>query len=524
MAVYRPIDFGAAPDGDPDVNRDAFQNAINACSTVGQDELHVTPPGRFTLSKQPNSNPWCVLGMGRNIRWRHDEGAEVAMRFDQANQTVPFGNHNALLYLWNYPGFTLENAQMFGNKIGAGGVTDYQEAPEHHRAVFCREGTGLRVLGGYYHDFTGDGIQLYNNCLDSLFDEVTMRWCQRDHITLSPTDPATAVRGVMIRNCWLEGASNQNVDNEHGPAHDVTIVGCTLIFHPNNSSSGICIAGSGTTISDPSTNWDIDDNNITGCIRFTWTSFSKIRRNRIINERRLSAIELERGQTGNLVDSNIITMTAPMGTANLAGIYLNGTAGGGSADATLRRNQITISGNPQSFGIRADGVVSLRAIENILQGTGVAAAGYSAMRVRATVPDRDVEWAVFHRNVARDFGASGITVASNPVFGKWARIRHLEAVQNRFENTLPGGPMKTGLALSDSLNTLRAGLAAGNEFGTGITTQVVAAASPRVAYSFSALSPGPAALVSERGRGAGIRERGRGAEIGGGRTLRAEAA
>jgi hypothetical protein len=523
MAVLRPIDFGAAPGGDPDVNRDAFQSTINACAPDG-DTLRVTN-GDFILSKQASSNPWCVLARQKNIIWEHEsENAIVSMRPDQANQTVPFGNHNALVYVWDYPRFTFRNANFNGNKIGAGGVTDYQEAPEHHRAVFCREGSNLTVQGGYVRDFTGDGYQLYNNCFNSLFDEVTMRWCQRDHITLSPTNPATAVRGVLIRNCWLEGASNQNVDNEHGPAHDVTIVGSTLIFHPNNSSSGICIAGSGTTISDPSTNWDIDDNDITGCIRFTWTSHSKIRNNRIINARRLSAIELERGQTGNLVDSNVITMAAPMGTANLAGIYLNGTAGGGSAEATLRRNQITISGNPQSFGIRADGVVSMRAIENILQGTGVAATGYSAMRVRATVPDRDVEWAVFHRNVARDFGASGITVASNPVFGKWARIRHLEAVQNRFENTLPGGPMKTGLALSDSLGTLRAGLAAGNEFGTGITTQVVAAASPRVAYSFASIAPGPAADLTEIRRGAELREASRGAEIGAGRTLRAEAA
>jgi hypothetical protein len=515
--------YGAASGGNPDTNRDAVQAAINACAPSG-DELWV-PNGQYLLSKQPNSNPWCVLAMGKDITWRHEsDNAVLGLRFDQANQTVPFGNHNALLYLWNYPRFTIINGRFFGNKIGAGGVTDYQEAPEHHRAVFCRNGSNLSVIGGYVSDFTGDAYQLYNDCFDSDFDGFMAQWCQRDHITLSPTDPATAVRRVTIRNCWLEGASNQNVDNEHGPAHDVTIRGCTLIFHPNNSSSGICIAGSGTTISDPSTNWDIDDNDITGCIRFTWTSHSKIRRNRIINARRLSAIELERGQTGNLVDSNVITMTAPMGTANLAGIYLNGTAGGGSAEATLRRNQITISGNPQSFGIRADGVVSMRAIENILQGTGVAATGYSAMRVRATVPDRDVEWAVFHRNVARDFGASGITVASNPVFGKWARIRHLEAVQNRFENTLPGGPMKTGLALSDSLGTLRAGLAAGNEFGTGITTQVVAAASPRVAYSFASIAPGPAADLTEIRRGAELREASRGAEIGAGRTLRAEAA
>jgi hypothetical protein len=478
MAVFRPTTFGASPGGDPDINRDAFQAAINACSTVGQDEVEITN-GDFILSKQANSNPWCVAAIGKNIRWRHESpSAQMSMRFDQANNGVPFGNHIALLYVWNYPGFWLDNAQMFGNKIGAGGPTNYLEPPEHHRAVFVREGTGLRVTGGYYHDFTGDGIQLYNDCLESDFEDVVMRWCQRDHITLSPSDPAHSVRGVRIKRCWLEGASNQNIDNEHGPAHDVEIDDCDLIWHANGSSSGLVIAAAGTEETNPSTNWDIHHCRIRGAIRATWAQV-KIRSCDITYDfdrggglypfAGLSCVEIERQSEGTEVtDNNLTLLNAPID--NVAGVYANGTLGGGAINLGIRRNIVNVSGRPNLFGLRLDGSSSAELEANDLTGPGIAATGYAGIRIRATVASRPVDWIRSINNRVRNFGQYGLRVVGT-VGSPRCEVSYLLSSGDEFENTV-GTAQSVGFGLDDGLGALKSAFLDRHRFGAGVVTGI----------------------------------------------------
>jgi hypothetical protein len=517
MAEHDIRTFG----GDPlsSDNTPAY-NAMVAAAVVG-DTVRVSA-GDFTLRKTPS--PWSGLV---NKRLRLVGPGTLRMAPDLAANPIPFGNSNALLYFTSAASgsFIGEGLRLEGSKPNADGPTEYigNEALEHHRGMFFDNCSDI-VLDGYsVRNMTGDALQLYNGCKNYQIRNFLMEWCQRDHLTFSPSSPLTPVRGILVEDGIARGASNQQIDNEHGPAHDVHVRRVTLERANNLLSIGLAIAGSGTDSTAPSTNWTIEDCTVLGGIRFTWTSYSRIRRTPITCDRAISGVEFERMQAGNELVSCPITCTYTGPVANLAGVYVNGTNGGGASNLRIEDCDISVA-KAAAFGIRADGIESIRAINNRLQGAGITAAGYYGIRVRATVPDRDIEFAVFHRNRVRDFGAAGLAIVGNLVGGKRAQVRHLEAVQNRFENTLPGSPQKVGLQLQDSANTLRSGLVAGNEFGTGITTQVVAAASPRVAYSFGSIAPGPAADVVPLGRAAELREASRGAEIGAGRTLRAEAA
>jgi hypothetical protein len=460
MAVHDITSYGAVS-GSAN-NTAAVQAAVDA-AVAGDDIL--IPAGVFTCRKATSIASVLV---NKRLNWTGTGSLEMAN--DEAMIGVPFGNSHATLYVSNgASGSTFSNFSMNGNKDGAGGPTEYVgfEQYEHHRGIFFNEGCTDVVFNNVsIRNYTGDAVQLYNDCRRFQFLNCTMEWCQRDHITLSPFSEINAVYDVLIDGCTLRGASNQQVDNEHGPAHNVTVRNCTLEFANNLLSIGLVIAGSGFGVAWPSRNWLVHNNTISGAMRFTWTSGSKIYNNVFTNPRQVSTIELERGQHDNEIYGNTIVQTQNA-VSNLAGIYINGSEGGGAARINIHHNDITVSNRAQSFGVRGDGIVNMTTEDNTITGPGLVAAGYSGVRARTSVADREMEHVIVNRNVIKNWGQNGVSVAGPSV--DTGRLRYIEVMDNQILND-SGTAMTRGVYLVSSTLDVFSATVVGNTYGAGVVT------------------------------------------------------
>lgn len=459
MAVINVADFGAsvlAAD-----NTAAIAAAVSAAQT--DDQITGTPGALYTCREATDI---AALTVNKRLHWYGDWG--MAMANDEAMDGDPAYNHHATLYLNSgASGSTFRGIRWEGNKDGAGGPTEYFDPSfvpsplEHHRAVFCNAVTDVLFEDITVKNYTGDGVQLYNSCERYVFRRCLMEWCGRDHITLSPFEDMTPVRDVLIEDCTLRGASNQQVDNEHGGAHRVTIRRNHLECADNVRSIGLAVAGSGTDINAPSTGWDVSNNTIVGGMRFTWTSSSIIRGNVFTNARRTSTIELERGQSNNRVTGNVITQTQTA-TNNLAAVYINGTDGGGALNILVSDNIATLTSR-FSFGVRADGAISVTVLGNVMVGPALTQVGYFGARARVTVAARPMTSFRVINNAFYGFGQAGVGVRGS-VGGE--SLDYAEIRGNVF------GGCATGMSLDDGLGTLKSALVAGNTYGSTVSSQV----------------------------------------------------
>ncbi|HKH20339.1 MAG TPA: right-handed parallel beta-helix repeat-containing protein, partial [Gammaproteobacteria bacterium] len=376
--------YGVCSGCDATANRNGLQAAINAAAAG--DVIYI-PNGTYEFKQSPSA--WSILiSKSLTIRGQSREATIVAMTAEDAADDAIAGNAHALFYVNAANDVTFEYLDMDGNKAGKGASTEYVEAVEHHRGIFVDGTDDVTIRYTTIHDFTGDAVQLYNGVEDTHIHHFTARHNQRDGVTFSPSSALTPVQRVSLHDCLLTGSSNQQIDNEHGPAHDIEVYNCTIFAPEMVRSSGIAIAGAGTDITAPSLRWNIHNNDITGQVLFVWTSDSVIRDNIINNPRRLSAVSMERAVSNTLIENNVITQTSTA-VANLAGVMMAGTAGSGATNVTVRGNQITTTFS-QAFGVRIDGAVSATVENNVITGSGTVATGFHGVRVRSTVEARPV--------------------------------------------------------------------------------------------------------------------------------------
>jgi hypothetical protein len=460
------VTYGACTACTATENRVAIQAAIDAAASG--DTVYI-PPGTYYVNKVPTSSPWSLYITGKSITIAGESRDTSIIALDpvEANQDVPFGNHLGVFYLKDIPGgATFRDLQLEGSKDNPDGPTEYEEAPEHHRGIFVWNVDGLLVEDTLIENFTGDALQLYIEANNTTVRRNIFRWNQRDGLTFSPA-PEEQLTGALVEYNEFYGNSNQQIDNEHGPAHDIEIRYNTLAYADNENSIGLTIAGAGTDASDPSTGWNVHHNQITGAILFVWTS-GTIADNVINNPRATSAVQLERMIGSASVLRNIINQTQTAND-NLAGIYSNGTAAGGLSNGLIEDNVITVA-DDKSFGIRLDGAVSVTVRGNTVVGGGVSAATYSGIRIRATVEARDVESALIHYNDIRDFGQYGIAFAGT--VNTQAKIVYAEVVGNKVRNLSSDGPTSTAINLNDSTGALRSVVLKHNVSGCGIDAAV----------------------------------------------------
>jgi hypothetical protein len=475
------VDYGASPSATPQANRIAIQAAIDASDDC--DIIYV-PIGIFVVERPPapppppppapppQRPPYSLRILGKTkltFRGESRAGSVIAMSAEEAADTGSQGRTNRLFYVSSSPELVFEHLQLAGNKEHSGTPTEYNPRLEHHHAFFVETSDHLRFSDLYIHDFTGDGIQLYNAATDVVIEDSTVEHCQRDGISLAPGNRATPVERVEIRNCLLRGSSNQQIDNEHAPANHVEIHGCTL--EPDGLfANKYVMALAGANAAAPSRHWHIHDNQINGPIVAVWASDVIVENNSIQNPNAKACIELSRNTTNWLIRNNDCRMLQTS-QINQAVIYASGTTTSGPRDIVISHNKLRVD-HPPSFGIRCDGCVSVEIRNNEISGAGGPAPQYAGIRLRTSVESRDFVSALITNNEIRDFGDAGIAIAGNLD----ARFLYAEIWGNRLFNSALPGPMKTAISLD--VSALKKGIVTENVFGDGIVTPISPASLP----------------------------------------------
>lgn len=451
QAIVVVTAFGACSGCSSDVNRVAFQAAITAAAPG--DTLYI-PDGTYTVNKAPGSF-WCLLlPKSLTVRGQSREGAVVAM--DPATAVDP-----ATIWLWNVtaPSDVLfVDLQLDGNKPGKGAVTPYQKTLEHHPGFFVQGTDRITFRNLEIHDFTGDGIQLYNGTTDVLVEDSRVRWCQRAGVSLTGLN----VERVLIRRNQLILNTTQQVDNESGPAYDVEVTDNDLA--PGRGDYTVAISGSDSDA--PSRRWNVHHNRLEGATFVVWAQEVVLADNVGTNAVGSACIEISRSAEVTIERVRCrMTQTAEDG---LSAVFASGTMGSGPR-VTVRDSFFQVDHGP-AWGVRLDGVVSALVDNNELIGPGIVSAGYAGVRARATVVGRDVEMIEVTRNRIRDWGMYGISFVGTT--GTQAKIAAARVAGNRIGNTRAGGPIRFAISLDDGTGVLRAAAVSSNVRGCGVTTQI----------------------------------------------------
>lgn len=450
-SVISVADFGAVGDGIAD-DRAAIQAAITAAAP---GDVVYFPAGIYSAS-QSVSGPWSIL-VNKSITLRGASRDSATLMLDKIEAASVDTSH---LLVIRASGVVVEHLALDGNKPGKGAFTGYDPLLEHHHGIQTQDAAGVIVRDVYVHDFTGDGIQLYLNTDAFTITDSTIRWCQRDGISLA----AELVEGATIARVTIDGCAGQCIDNEHGPANDVEISESTLAPGPNDNFT---IGMSGEDMANPSYRWNIHDNVINGAIFGVWTQNVTIERNTGVSQSQHAIIELSRSASHWVVRNNNWRM-AQTTLAGLAAVYLGGTVGSGSEDILIEGNTFKID-HPSTFGVRADGAVSVTVRGNDFIGAGVAAPGFYGVRIRATVEARDFASAVIEGNRIRDFGQKGVQLSGSGA----AKILDVRIRGNAFSNTSPIGPsMMTAISLDDGTGAAKSVTVENNVRGCGVATEV----------------------------------------------------
>jgi hypothetical protein len=133
----------------------------------------------------------------------------------------------------------------------------------------------------------------------------------------------------------------------------------------------------------------------------------------------------------------------------------------------ITRNTLAAVGRAQAFGVRVDGALSVKILDNDLRGPGLAAAGYAGVYLRATNPAEDFRSAIVRRNAISNWGDYGVSVQGNGA----ARLLAVNVVDNVFDDTT--GTMTCAMSLDDGTGAARAVTLSGNAMHGGVTTAVV---------------------------------------------------
>jgi hypothetical protein len=356
-------------------------------------------------------------------------------------------------------GITIENLELDGQRA----IQD-PRVDEHRHGIVANVAPGLTIRNVVVHDFTGDGIYLYDGVDDATIDHVTVTDDDRNGLTLGGTSSR-----IRITNSRFAGSAAQQLDSEAPIGHqdDVTISGCTFDTLGKTQQYVLTISGSSAAVR--SKNWLVEHNVINGGVLVVWGQDVTIRRNAGVNPTRFSSVRVYRASEGVNVEEN--DFTATQATAAAVGVIsVAGTAGGPPRHTRIARNTLRATGAVAGGGIRAEGAASLEILDNDLVGPGFATPSSNAAGIylRATITDPALgwDWAIVQRNRLSGWGATGFVVEGNGA----ARLELLSVTDNTFADR--AGTMTAALSLDDGTGCARDVRQAGNLALGGVTMLV----------------------------------------------------
>lgn len=403
LAVLSVLSFGAVPDDDVD-DRAAIQSTIDAVAASGGGDVLI-PNGHYLIGR---AGVAYYFGLKRPagvcIRGESEDGAVLVQAPGMAASV-------RLLYVTG-PGGCISNLTIEGNK-------EAQSADEHRAGIFAAATTGLVVDHVTLQGFTGDGIYLYTGVVDAAIRSVTAIDNDRNGVTMGGQ-----VDGLSIYGGQYAGNRAQQIDSEPGQGatvNGVTIVGADI---DGTGSNDYALTVSGTGPDSRSRGWTVAGNDLHGGILVVYGEDVVVAGNQIDNATTKPCLTAYRRSVDVQFVSNACRMTQTS-VANLPGIDILGTGTGHTPDRiSVVGNEVT-SVHPASWGVRAQGAISVTIVRNTIHGVmgGQYAAG---VFIRATSLVEPFRSAVVKDN-AVDGYARSLLVAGNVASGQRARLVSLVA-------------------------------------------------------------------------------------------------
>lgn len=389
-------------------NRVAIQNAINACPV-----LHL-PKGSFFVSQGAGffdlnlPAGHSLVGAGR--------GLTTLM------QTAGQGASVRLLEMTG-DGTAVSDLTLDGNKAN-------QTVDEHRSGVFATGAPNVKIERVNAQNFTGDGFYVFNGSNDATVDDVMATANDRNGITFGGGTTGGSVTSSVFR-----GNGVQQLDSEPGTGatvDDLLVTNST--FDPAGASNDYALTMSGSSTAN-STGWTVTHNTINGGVFAVWLDNSEIANNRVTNATTKPCITVYRQSSNIQVAGNVCTQTQTA-VDSLAGVLVQGTGPGGMpSNITVSGNTVNVSGRAASFGVRAEGVVSVTISKNILNGPGESAPGHAGVYVRSTIVGSDLVSAIVDQNTISNFSDAALRLAGNTTSEGSAVIRKLEFENNTLGDT-----------------------------------------------------------------------------------------
>jgi len=441
------VDFGARGDGRTD-DREAIQAAIRA-GAEHHREVYV-PPGTYAISGAPGVAWGLDVPGGVHLRGAGD-GTTVLQQAPGAGRSV------RLLHL-SGDSIVVEDLTLDGNRAAQRPPGD-----EQRHGLFATRTDHLIVRRVTAQNFTGDGFYLHHGATDSTFANVVATSNGRNGITLGGNVDHTA-----LVDSRFAGNRAQQVDSEPGGTAVVsrtTVTGCEIDVDGASNDYALTVSG---TPRARGTGWTIVGNKINGGIFVVWAEHVVIAGNVGINPTTKPGITVYRTSSDVAILGNRLVQTQTR-VRSLAGVLIQGTGTGSAPErVAVLGNDIAVD-YEHSFGIRAEGAISVSLIGNRLRGAGRAAPGYSGIYLRATNQVEDFRSAVVRGNTVQNFGERGLTLAGNG----GAKLLAVEIRDNTFDDDSRVPSMTAGISLDDGTGAARQISVAGNRCLRGVTTPVV---------------------------------------------------
>jgi hypothetical protein len=375
-------EYGATADDGTD-DREALQKAINECEVV-----HV-PAGRYLVSAKGSAFFDLNLPAGHSI---------VGAGIDTTTLLQAVAGPSVRLLQASGAGVTISDLTLDGQKA-------IQTVEEHRAGVFATEAPDLVLRNLKSQNSTGDGFFIFKGSNDATVENVIAVDNNRDGLVFGG-----GTTGGLVTGSTFERNKSEQLDSE--PKVQGTVDGVTVTNSIFNGGKDFAITLSGSEEAQ-STGWTLEDNEINGSVFAVWLNDSVIANNHGTNSSPEPCYKVyRRANDVTVADNKCVQTQTSLGS--LAGILVQGTGAlSMPKDITVESNEIEVTGNPASFGVRAEGVSSVRIIGNKLIGPGAASLGGAGIYLRSTVFGAPLKSAVIDGNEVFNWGNTAFHIAGD---------------------------------------------------------------------------------------------------------------
>lgn len=417
-------DYGATGDGVTD-DRAAIQAALDDAA----GRVVYFPIGTYRAA-QNGTHYWCLIVRPGTTLLGESRTGSIVQQAPGAGPSVQLFQVEAA------PDVTFRNLTLDG-------LRDQQVDLNPHRAgIFVKQSPRFVMRHVTSQNFTGDGVEIYDQSNDSEGYDILMQGNARNGLTLG----GGTTGGSFVASRFLSNGAQQ-FDSEGGsPISNVTLTG--NLFDALGASNDYVLTMTGGGADKRSTGWTVTHNVVNGAALVLWNTDLVYAFNVGVNPSSKPSLYIYRSADRIDVHHNALTMTGLPAFDAGAIVYVIGTNPGQSPGGVSIRHNILTSTVP-AYGITAMCVRELAIEDNAITGSGGTGSG---VFVRVTKADEPVKEVLVYRNTVTGFGRWGVWLGGNGL----AQIWKVEIANNTFTD------VQTALNLNDGTNAARDVTAYGN--------------------------------------------------------------